>query len=152
MTMPTFSPGVEPEAGNDGQRSFRTGSIVQIEVPKTIADGAQTQHLGNVTFPIILRDVQDVLTATDAELVDCMRFMASRMIHVECSASGTEESMDPTVIWFGARRVAVCSVTDRWYGSDQRWWKVETAEGFYIVRLDELSRTWELAAVARGES
>ena len=71
--------GVEPEAGNDGQQSFRKGSIVHIETPKTIADGAQTQHLGNITFPIIHRDVDDILTATDAELVDCMRFMASRM-------------------------------------------------------------------------
>ena len=71
--------GVEPEAGNDGQRSFRTGSIVHIDTPKTIADGAQTQHLGNITFPIIQRDVTDILTATDAELVDCMAFMATRM-------------------------------------------------------------------------
>ena len=71
--------GVEPEAGNDGQRSFRTGSIVHIDTPQTIADGAQTQHLGNVTFPIIHRDVTDVLTATDAQLVECMGFMASRM-------------------------------------------------------------------------
>ena len=71
--------GVEPEAGNDGQQSFRTGSIVHIETPKTIADGAQTQHLGNYTFPIIRRDVTDVLTVTDAQLVEAMRFMASRM-------------------------------------------------------------------------
>lgn len=71
--------GVEPEAGNDGQRSFRTGNIVHIDTPKTIADGAQTQHLGDVTFPIILRDVNDILTASDAELVDCVAFMATRM-------------------------------------------------------------------------
>ena len=71
--------GVEPEAGNDGQRSFRTGHIVHIDTPKTIADGAQTQHLGEVTFPIIQRDVNDILTASDAELVDCMDFLASRM-------------------------------------------------------------------------
>ena len=71
--------GVEPAAGNDGQQSFRTGSIVHIETPKTIADGAQTQHLGNYTFEIIRRDVDDIVTATDDELVDCMRFFASRM-------------------------------------------------------------------------
>ncbi|AOJ35129.1 threo-3-hydroxy-L-aspartate ammonia-lyase [Burkholderia metallica] len=71
--------GVEPEAGNDGQQSFRSGSIVHIDTPRTIADGAQTQHLGNLTFPIIRRDVDDILTATDAELVDCMRFFATRM-------------------------------------------------------------------------
>lgn len=71
--------GVEPEAGNDGQRSFRTGSIVHIDTPRTIADGAQTQHLGQVTFPIIQRDVDDILTATDTELIDCMAFIATRM-------------------------------------------------------------------------
>ena len=71
--------GVEPEAGNDGQQSFRSGSIVPIDTPRTIADGAQTQHLGNLTFPILRRDVDDILTATDAELVDCMRFFATRM-------------------------------------------------------------------------
>jgi threonine dehydratase len=71
--------GVEPEAGDDGQRSFRSGEIVRIETPKTIADGAQTQSLGKITFEIIRRDVDDVFTASDAELVECMRFFASRM-------------------------------------------------------------------------
>ena len=71
--------GVEPEAGNDGQQSFRSGRIVHIDTPQTIADGAQTQALGRITFEIIRRDVDDVFTASDAELVECMRFFASRM-------------------------------------------------------------------------
>ncbi len=71
--------GVEPEAGNDGQQSFRSGSIVRIPTPQTIADGAQTQAVGDLTFAIIRRDVQDILTATDAQLVDAMRFFAERM-------------------------------------------------------------------------
>jgi threonine dehydratase len=71
--------GVEPEAGNDGQQSFRSGEIVHIETPKTIADGAQTQHLGNYTFGIIKRDVNDILTASDADLVSAMKFFAARM-------------------------------------------------------------------------
>jgi len=71
--------GVEPLAGNDGQQSIRAGSIVRIAVPKTIADGAQTQALGRYTFEIIRRDVQDILTVSDAELIDCMRFFATRM-------------------------------------------------------------------------
>ena len=71
--------GVEPEAGNDGQQSFRSGAIVHIDTPKTIADGAQTQHLGKLTFDIIRRDVDDILTASDAELIDGMRFFAERM-------------------------------------------------------------------------
>ncbi|MDM0044596.1 threo-3-hydroxy-L-aspartate ammonia-lyase [Variovorax dokdonensis] len=71
--------GVEPEAGNDGQRSFREGRIVHIDTPRTIADGAQTQHLGDYTFDIIRRDVDDIHTASDAELVEAMRFFAERM-------------------------------------------------------------------------
>jgi threonine dehydratase len=71
--------GVEPEAGNDGQQSFRSGRIVHIGVPKTIADGAQTQSLGKIPFELIRRNVDDVFTASDAELIDCMRFFASRM-------------------------------------------------------------------------
>lgn len=71
--------GVEPEAGNDGQQSFRSGRIVHIDTPRTIADGAQTQHLGELTFPIIRRGVDDILTASDAQLVETLRFLASRM-------------------------------------------------------------------------
>lgn len=71
--------GVEPEAGNDGQRSFRSGAIVHIDTPKTIADGAQTQHLGQYTFPVIRALVRDILTASDAELVVAMKFFAGRM-------------------------------------------------------------------------
>ena len=71
--------GVEPAAGNDGQQSFRSGAIVHIDTPTTIADGAQTQHLGHITFPIIQRDVDDILTVTDEQLVDGMRFFAERM-------------------------------------------------------------------------
>lgn len=71
--------GVEPEAGNDGQQSFRSGSIVHINTPKTIADGAQTQHLGEYTFAIIRENVDDILTVSDQELVKCMHFLAERM-------------------------------------------------------------------------
>lgn len=71
--------GVEPEAGNDAQQSLARGEIVHIETPKTIADGAQTQHLGELTFAIIRRDVTDIVTASDAQLVQAMRFFAERM-------------------------------------------------------------------------
>ncbi len=71
--------GVEPEAGNDGQRSFRSGSVVHIDTPQTIADGAQTQHLGNHTFPVLRRLVDDILTVSDVELIETMKFFAARM-------------------------------------------------------------------------
>ncbi len=71
--------GVEPLAGNDGQRSLRSGSIVHIDTPVTIADGAQTQHLGQFTFPVIQALVDDIVTVTDQELVEAMLFAAGRM-------------------------------------------------------------------------
>jgi threonine dehydratase len=71
--------GVEPEAGNDAQRSFRSGEIVHIDVPKTIADGAQTQHIGQLVFPILRALVRDIVTVSDDQLRTQMRFFAERM-------------------------------------------------------------------------
>ena len=71
--------GIEPEAGNDTQQSLRRGEIVKIETPRTIADGAQTQSSGRLTFPVIQALVKDVLTVSDAQLVETMRFFATRM-------------------------------------------------------------------------
>jgi len=71
--------GVEPEAGNDGQQSLRSGQIVDIGVPQTIADGAQTSHLGQHNFAVIQRLVDDIVTVSDAQLVETMKFFAERM-------------------------------------------------------------------------
>ncbi|MEO7125921.1 MAG: threo-3-hydroxy-L-aspartate ammonia-lyase [Nakamurella sp.] len=71
--------GVEPATADDGRRSLQQGSIVHIDVPTTIADGAQTTHLGELTFAIIKEHVADILTATDDELVESMRVFASSM-------------------------------------------------------------------------
>jgi threonine dehydratase len=71
--------GVEPAAGNDVQRSFRRGEIVGIDVPQTIADGAQTQRAGRYTFPVIRALVADIVTVDDEALKRAMRFFAARM-------------------------------------------------------------------------
>ena len=71
--------GVEPEAGNDGQQSLRSGQIVDIGVPQTIADGAQTSHLGQHNFEVIRRLVDDIVTVSDDQLVATMKFFAERM-------------------------------------------------------------------------
>ncbi|MGO4619630.1 threo-3-hydroxy-L-aspartate ammonia-lyase [Ensifer sp. 2YAB10] len=71
--------GVEPEAGNDGQQSLRKGEIVHIPVPKSIADGALTNHIGEHNFPILRRGVREIVTVSDAQLVETMRFFAERM-------------------------------------------------------------------------
>ncbi len=71
--------GVEPEAGNDVQQSLRRGEIVTIPVPKTIADGAQTTFPGKLTFAIMRVLVSDVLTVSDDQLIETIKFFAARM-------------------------------------------------------------------------
>jgi threo-3-hydroxy-L-aspartate ammonia-lyase len=74
--------GVEPEAGDDTRQSLKAGHIVHIDTPRTIADGAQTQHSGQLTFPIIQALVSEVLLVSDVQLARTMRFFAERMKQV----------------------------------------------------------------------
>ncbi len=74
--------GVEPEAGNDTQQSLAAGRIVHIDVPQTIADGAQTSASGKLTFPVIQHLVRSIVTVTDAQLVSTLRTLAERMKQV----------------------------------------------------------------------
>ena len=71
--------GVEPAAGDDATQSFVKKRLITIAVPDTIADGARTPSLGKLTFPIVLRYVDDMLTVTDAELTRAMFFLWERM-------------------------------------------------------------------------
>lgn len=71
--------GVEPEKGNDAQMSLKEGRIVQIPLPDTIADGAQTLHIGELTFALMKTHVEAIVTVSDQELVACMAFLAERM-------------------------------------------------------------------------
>ncbi len=71
--------GVEPQAGNDVQQSLRTGERVRIDVPQTIADGAQTQSPGLLTFEVIRHRVSNIVTVSDEALVRSMRFFVEQM-------------------------------------------------------------------------
>jgi threonine dehydratase len=71
--------GVEPEAGDDAARSFRTGTLQTVVNPDTIADGARTESMGSITFPLVLDNVADIMTVSDQELVEAMRFVWERM-------------------------------------------------------------------------
>src|SRR5262245_55563261 len=71
--------GVEPAAGDDATRSFKEKKLVKIEVPDTIADGARTTSLGNITFPLVMNYVNDMLTVTDEELLRAMFWLWERM-------------------------------------------------------------------------
>jgi threonine dehydratase len=71
--------GVEPAAGDDATQSFLQKRLITIAVPDTIADGARTPSLGKLTFPIVLRYVDDMLTVSDAELTRAMFYLWERM-------------------------------------------------------------------------
>jgi threonine dehydratase len=71
--------GVEPAAGDDAARSFRSKTLQTVSNPDTIADGARTSSMGAITFPLVLRHVHDIVTVSDAELVEAMRFLWERM-------------------------------------------------------------------------
>jgi threonine dehydratase len=71
--------GVEPEAGDDVKRSLEAGERVRIDVPRTIADGQQLPAPGELTFPVIRERVDEIVLASDAEIVDAMRFLFERM-------------------------------------------------------------------------
>jgi threonine dehydratase len=71
--------GVEPAAGDDGLRAFRSGKLETVPLPMTIADGARTTSLGKITFAIIQKNVDDFLTVTDEELLQTMFFLWERM-------------------------------------------------------------------------
>jgi threonine dehydratase len=71
--------GVEPEAGDDVRRSLARGERVRIDVPRTIADGLQTNAPGALTFPVIQERVDEIVTVTDEQLVEAMRFAFERL-------------------------------------------------------------------------
>ena len=71
--------GVEPAAGDDVTQSFRSGRIVTIAVPDTIADGARTTAPGSVTFPLVQRYVDEMVTVPDDELLSAMFWLWERM-------------------------------------------------------------------------
>ena len=71
--------GVEPEAGDDWRRSLAAGERITIDVPRTIADGLQTNAPGKLTWEVASRLVDEVVTVTDAQIVDAMRFAFERL-------------------------------------------------------------------------
>lgn len=71
--------GVEPAAGDDVAQSFRAKRRISIDIPQTIADGARTQSPGAITFPLVLRHVNDIITVTDDQLIAAMRILWERM-------------------------------------------------------------------------
>ena len=100
--------GVEPAAGNDVTLSFQQKKIVRIAVPDTIADGARTQAPGEITFPLVLQNVDDMLTVTDDELLRAMFLLWEKLRTVvePTGALGACALLEKKVS-LGGRRVGV---------------------------------------------
>ncbi len=71
--------GVEPAAGDDAGRSFRTRTLQRVHNPDTIADGARTESLGRITFPLVLAHVADMTSVDDTALLSAMFFLWERL-------------------------------------------------------------------------
>ena len=71
--------GVEPAAGDDATRSFRTRQLQTVGNPKTVADGARTPSLGSLTFPLVLQYVADMATVDDPTLLKTMFYLWERL-------------------------------------------------------------------------
>ena len=97
--------GVEPAAGDDATRSFRTKTLQKVDNPKTVADGARTPSLGALTFPLVLQHVSDMTTVDDPTLLETMFYLWERLkIVVEpTGALGAAAAIDGTTAIRGAR-------------------------------------------------
>jgi threo-3-hydroxy-L-aspartate ammonia-lyase len=99
---------VEPADGDDARQSFLKGERVSIPVPRTIADGARVQSPGELTFPFVQKNAADVLTVSDAEIVEAMRFLLLRLkILVEPTGAMPAAALLAGKLKGGARRVGV---------------------------------------------
>ena len=97
--------GVEPAAGDDAARSFRTKSLQTVNNPKTVADGARTPSLGTLTLPLVLENVDDVVTVDDPTLLRTMFYLWERLKLViePTGALGAAAALEGTTPIRGAR-------------------------------------------------
>jgi threo-3-hydroxy-L-aspartate ammonia-lyase len=115
--------GVEPEAGDDGVRSFRAGRRVRVENPHTIADGARTPSLGVLTFEIIRRIVDDLVAVPDEALIRAMRLVweRSKLVVEPTGVLGLAALLDGRVDAAGRRVGVILSGGNVDLGQALRW-------------------------------
>ncbi|MEP6919690.1 MAG: threonine/serine dehydratase [bacterium] len=99
---------VEPDTGDDTRQSFVKGEHVTVPPPPTIADGLRVQSPGTLTFPILQETAEDVLTVSDDEIVDAIKFMLFRMkLLVEPSGAAAAAAVLSNKLPPGTERVGV---------------------------------------------
>jgi threonine dehydratase len=100
--------GVEPAAGDDATRSFRTGQLQRIDDPHTVADGARTPSLGPLTFAIIMRNVADMTVVDDQVLLQTMFFLWERLkLVVEPTGTLAAAALLHGAVARGSQRIGV---------------------------------------------
>jgi len=100
--------GVEPDAGDDATRTFHTGTLHTVDTPDTIADGARTSSLGEVTFPLVMHYVDDMVTVSDEALLRAMNLLWERMkIVVEPTGALAAAALLEEAVDVADRRVGV---------------------------------------------
>jgi threonine dehydratase len=99
---------VEPESADDTRQSFLKGERISIPPPPTIADGLRVQSPGTLTFPILQKNAEDVLTVSDDEIIETIRFFLFRMkLLVEPSGAAAAAAVLANRLPNDARRVGV---------------------------------------------
>ena len=99
---------VEPDTADDTQQSFRKGERVSIGPPPTIADGLRVQSPGALTFPILQQTAEDVLTVSDQEIIEAMKFLLIRMkLFVEPSGAAAAAAVLMRKLPSNVKRVGV---------------------------------------------
>lgn len=99
---------VEPDTADDTRQSFLKGERVSIPPPPTIADGLRVQSPGTLTFPILQKTAEDVLTVSDDEIVETIKFMLFRMkLLVEPSGAAAAAAVLTGKLPSDTRRVGV---------------------------------------------
>jgi threonine dehydratase len=100
--------GVEPAAGDDANRSFRSGRLERVDNPRTVADGARTPSLGAITFPLVLAHAADMTTVDDRALLRTMFYLWERLkLVVEPTGALAAAALLETGIAAGAGRIGV---------------------------------------------
>ncbi len=83
---------------------------------------------------------------------DPARYSQRVRIRVECRF-GDRGEPEPTAFWLGGRRLGVRAIADRWFAPTQRWFKIDADDGHtYVLRLDEPSAQWQIAAYTRASA
>ena len=99
---------VEPDTADDTRQSFRKGERVSIPPPPTIADGLRVQSPGTLTFPILQKTAEDVLTVSDDEIIETIKFLLFRLkLLVEPSGAAAAAAVFTGKLPQGTKRVGV---------------------------------------------